>query len=394
LYLSDAITTSNYYSFSQSPLPYNNILSVLHSSENHHYIVGYDSIQIIRDGAWTGMKLPDDFTDQLRLAQIDPNDVLYISNGGKIWSYKNGQWIVTPIPREIDDEITFMRIAESGDIWIQSSLNLARLRNGKWEVYKTRHHGLTTSIIKDLKIDRETNEVWVSSFQGIVHFDGSQWTKYSIIPVNHAFGLALSNEGAYVRSSGLHYLKDGLIENVTMPPVGYYGPFESNMIFDDKNDVLYLTGSNALAALENDQWTVHTISNSGVYNGYSYDISLDKNDNIWLSGAGGGIGVFNANGIVLSQDDFEGDKGYQWDIKVFPTVNVGNWIAINSSESAKTLISIFDIHGKLLYVTDVIFIGNVTYNLKLPEINTKAILMRLSSDKGQRTVKLINSFKS
>lgn len=346
-YQFNSMTKEDFKKYSQSQLYHNHILTTLHPADGSHFIVYFNAIQKIENEVWSQISLPEDLTKNIRFSSYS-NGKIYISDAENIWFYEGAKWKKHKLPtRGFLSEIELMYIGDDETLWIQYGTYLARYKED-WQVYGTGQHDITNSIIKDMVVDPKNRDLWVSTFQGVRHFDGNSWHKYNFPPVDHAFSLAVANEGTYVHTSGLYFIHNGIIDSIPMPPVGYYGSFESEMIYDRKKERLYLSGTNHLAVLENDDWEVYNLNNSGVYNGYSNDVKIDNDGNLWLSGSVGGLEIFNANGVISSINDTNEKDQFENKISVYPTLLHSRMIHIKSIKGGVFDIALIGINGKLL----------------------------------------------
>jgi len=388
-YTFDSNGPKDYQPYSQSPLKSNFVRATLHPSDGSHIVVYVDNIQKIINGTWSDHTLPINFSGQIKYAHLDHNDKIWIGNAQKIWVFENDTWTELAIPGEITADINQMTIGANGDIWIQSGLNIARYRNGEWQNYKTAQHGLSSSIIKDLDVDDTNGDLWVSSFQGVRHFDGQTWITYDIPNgVNHAFSLAISNDGVYVHTGGLYKISEENVDLASYPSEGYYGPFESKMYFDRASDKLYLGGTGNLAVLENDEWEVITPRNSGIFNGRAQDFKIDTRNNLWLSG-GSGISIYNEEGVQLTKVN-EPVKIEALEIDVFPSLLQTNQVFIHSEVSGYFKIFITDMMGSVLQSDQLFLPSNQAINYALPHSLPAVSFISLQQGSSVTTKKLIS----
>ena len=364
----------DYQAYTQSPIPYNSLVNTRHKGDLSHFMVYYDKIQILKNGIWTHFPIPSNIVGNIRLAELDHNDILWICDDQQLWSYGNDQWNPLQIPSQITDMISLMTTGENGDLWIQSGLNIARYKDGQWKNFTTSQHDITTSIIKDMKVDPQNGDLWVSSFQGVRHYNGQSWTRYDLHPVNHAFALAIGDPGVFVHTGSLFLIRNGQIDTLAKPTEGYYGPFEADMVYHNNSEKLYLTGTNVLAVFHNDQWTVHSTKNSGIYNNSTNDISIDPNGNIWLAGRGGGIGVFNTEGVVLSTKSTYPTRE-ELKIIVFPNLIEGDLTYVSSPEAGEYKVNITDASGKILKSQHIYLSANLPISLELPQVFNQSLYL-------------------
>ena len=372
-YTFSASTINEYQAFSQSPLRGNGVKQTLHPKDSTHYIIYQDQIQQIKSGNWFDIPLPAEISGFIRTADLDPEDNLWIHDISVLWKRENNAWIKINPPSEITDAIDLMEIGPDGEVWIQSRLNIARFQDSEWEVFKTIDHGLTSSIIQDLQVDPSNGDLWVSGFQGVRKFDGQNWIPFEIGPINHMFRSAIGPEGIFVNFNyGIANIKDNQVDTFSKSADGYFGTFNAELIFEQSEEKLYITGTDILGAYHEQQWQTYSTLNSGMYNGSSNDISIDLRGNIWMSGSGGGIAIFHPEGIILSNRPVP--YNFSSSIKIFPTLLRGNEIYIQNEKEGEYQIVISDSIGRILMNRKQYLHSNETNTVQLPRFSRGLVL--------------------
>ena len=280
-----------------------------------------------------------------------------------------------------------MTIGANGDLWLQAGLTIGRYKNETWDLFTTAQHNITASIIKDMAVDPTNGDLWISTFQGVRHYDGETWTSYDFPPVNQTFGLAISDEGVFVRKAGLFLIKENSIDTIPMPDFGYYGPFESEMIYDFENKQLFLSANNHLAVYKNEAWTIYNLENSSVYNSWSNDLNIDTKNNLWLSGSGGGLEIFNEQGVVLAIDNSPSENDLP--IEIYPTIIKDNKLMIETKTTGLYQLSVYNVQGQLLKADSLHLQANVSTSFLMPQSNSGTYFLTFKLGNGMTTKKII-----
>lgn len=373
--------------YSQSPCYTNHIVTTLHPNDGSHLIIFNSKIQRIWQGEWSEVFLPADFSNYLIHAYLK-DDEIWIASQENVWFQKNSDWNSLVLPNSLTGEIEFMVIGENGDVWIQSGTIIYRFNNDEWTSFDAGDHEITNSIIQDMKVDPFTGDLWIATFLGVRQYDGNTWKRYDFSPVNHTFQLALSSEGTYVRADGLYLIYNDEIFEITQPPIGVNNSYGSDMKYDFEGEQLFIGANNNLAVRKNQEWKIYNTTNSGVYNGYSNDLQLDNNGNLWMAGSQGGIDIFNPEGVILSSNDFLNPK-QEIQVDIYPTILETNTFFIESSEKGEYQLTIVDQLGAIVK-RKTVFLSDNVISCEIPEVASSIIYVIVENEKGLVTKKLVN----
>ena len=200
-------------------------------------------------------------------------------------------------------------IDKRGNKWIGTEKGLVLMANGewgagsvKWTTYYTFNSGLPHDAIRQIVVDKFNNK-WVGTFGGgLAKFDGTNWTVYNIknssLTDNYIVSLVLDKRqvlwigtysGGLCRFDGTHWK----VYNTSNSDI--HDNVIHSLAVDTKN-TLWLGSMNAgLASFDGTSWQSYNIMGSS--DPYTVSsIIVDNQDNKWL-GTGGGVVVFNENGI-------------------------------------------------------------------------------------------------
>lgn len=268
------------YNSSNSPIPYDNIPSIL-INNNTKWIGTYGGGLVKWEGNdWTiyntsNSGLPHN--DILYLA-IDPYSHLWMgTNGGGAALFDGSTWSVfnttnsgipNNYPRDID-------INDDNVKWICTSNGLAKFDGNNWTVYNSANSGIPSNAVDCAAIDNNNN-VWVGTRDsyteigsGIAKFDGVNWTIYN---------------------SSNSDLPDNAIRDIAV----------------DLNENVWIgTNLGGLAKFDGTNWTVFDTLNSPLPVNMIERIFIDKYNNKWITtfsqqfpNFSGYLLVYNENGVT------------------------------------------------------------------------------------------------
>ncbi|MBN2570982.1 MAG: PEGA domain-containing protein [Ignavibacteriales bacterium] len=202
-----------------------------------------------------------------------------------------------------DDYQTFvLEDISRNSFWIGTSMNgLLKFHNIQWENYKGEQYNFHSDNITCLKLDNQNN-LWICNYMGVVKYDGVTWIDYSTnVDNNFVTSIDFDSEGnAWIGTRNGIYKFNGTnwihyhTSNKNIP---------NNQISDiaiDVNDVIWVgTEVAGLMKLENNIWTIYTISDSLLFNSIS-SVDISEDGKIYcghfMSSAGGtygGISIFD-----------------------------------------------------------------------------------------------------
>jgi sugar lactone lactonase YvrE len=291
----DGDTTWAVYNTSNSGLPSNNVMDIAFDNKGNKWI-----------GTYGG-----------GLVKFD---------GDKSWKvYKPSN---SPIPWNL---VWFVTIDNKENIWIGTEGGGLAKYDGDttWTVYNTSNSGLPFNMISDLAFDAKGN-IWIATCNkecgyyggGLAKFDGdTTWKVYnkanSGLPSNDVWKLAFDEKGnLWIGTlNDLDPSEGGLAKFDLDTTWTIYNKSNSplplnNVValtFDDQGNLwtglwgLHDPAYGALVFFDGKDWKIYdrnNVTNGEFLNWGVMEIEIDTYGNKWLGTFGGGLGVYNENGII------------------------------------------------------------------------------------------------
>ena len=116
----------------------------------------------------------------------------------------------------------------------------------------------------------------------------------------------------------------------------------------DSENQLWAATNQGLVKYDQTNFFNFRVGNSGLANNQILSVSVDMNENLWMGTAGGGLSIFNENGLVLSDNSSE---ILEANTKIFPNPATNkvsihlNWTGMEINELE---IQLFDNNGRLI----------------------------------------------
>lgn len=336
----------------------------------------------------------------------DSNNVWLGTDTGGFSKYNYNEWInydksnsqlnnnfVLALHKDHHDRIWIGTADDSGGVYVYDSKN-------PWQYYHDTLYLTENTYVTSIKSDK-SNNVWISTYGGIIKFDGINWIKYTVdnmpLPIgavedfdvdgNNNLWLSnledivkidLNTNKGVVFDSTITGAKDCQIRCVHIDKKGilwfgtwgcglfsYDGETWKNFntsnsginddvvlcIDEDKDGTLWFGTSYGVAFLKKDVWGYFNSDNSILLNTYVHSITIDSLNNIWFGTVWFGVYVYNPNGLVLHSEDITNNDE---DLFIFPnpTSNVIN-VKFTSDVPRPAIIRINDVFGKeVAYFTE------------------------------------------
>ncbi|MDP4175671.1 MAG: two-component regulator propeller domain-containing protein [Bacteroidota bacterium] len=185
--------------------------------------------------------------------------------------------------------------ADNDFLWIGTSLSLVRFNINTLEktFFNPLNSGLPSSSIKSVAVDKDGVK-WIGTNNGLVRFDGSNWTVYcksnSGLPddcVNSISIDSCGNKWIGTRTGGLAKF-DGKYWNVYTPP-NCKSEFKITATAIDRTGNLWIGAyENGVFKFDGENWIHYTLKNTNFLVSSAAKIVVDKENNIWTASNEGG----------------------------------------------------------------------------------------------------------
>ncbi len=207
-------------------------------------------------------------------------------------------------------DISSIAIDENGMKWIGTYWNgIIKFDGTNWTTYDTSNSGLPKNYVNSIVLD-ESETKWIGTFDGLAKFDGTNWTTYNTsnsgLPNDNVTSIAIDEMGTVW--IGNYY--DGLTKFDGVDWITYNtsnsglpsGQIRSIAI--DKNGTEWIgTWGGGLAKFDGINWTTYNTSNSGLLSDKIYSIAIDVSGTKWIGTYSGGLSVYNENGIPFAIEE-------------------------------------------------------------------------------------------
>ncbi|MGE0638283.1 MAG: two-component regulator propeller domain-containing protein [Bacteroidia bacterium] len=308
-------------------------------------------------------------------------------------NYFNGtQWTTLTVQSSDLPDNTINDIAreENGTLWIATNSGLAKLYDHEWTIYNSSNSVLPVNIIKCITIDEAGNK-WIGTWGGgLVKFDNSNWTVYntsnSQIPANGINSVTADSNGIIwlgTFSNGIGVLDNGNWTNYNTTNSALQSNDVKAIAFD-KNDNTWIASANGIVRVNGNAWTFinhsitgfsfqnvndvvcgdkiwfasdngliefdgthwlsHRVDNSSLPVNDVRALAMDENLNIWIATAGGGLAIYNSEGVALSVEQSEAAVN---SLNVFPNPANGE-VKFNftTTEAGDAELVLYDVQGR------------------------------------------------
>lgn len=279
--------------------------------------------------------------------------------------------------------VTNAAIDTNGNVWFSTHNGLVHYDGNNWIVYDTSNSEIQTNRLIDIVIDHQ-NTIWLATEDsaGLIKFDGLNWTSFntsnSTIPTNYLRNLKIDrNGGLWIVN---HF--EGVVKfdgnnfelynssNTSLPIDDCYS------IGFDHNNNLWLGCWEGAAFFNGLDWEMLTRQNSRLPHNHVLDIEFDDYGNVWFGTAGGGIGIFNPEGVVLNVvENNLNVNGYT--VKIYPIPFQSNFTIEIEPRLIGSTIYFFDFNGRVLKSET---LNQLSTNLNLNSYNSEIYFYQIVSN--------------
>jgi ligand-binding sensor domain-containing protein len=312
----------------------------------------------------------------IKWMHVQNDSTIWLGLFGGIGKFENGNTTIynTSNSGLPDNYVIAATVDSLGDMWFTSHGWVAKYDGLNWMVYNTTNSTLPQTSINEIAVD-DSNNVWLGTeTYGLIKFDGANWVEYTTantgVPLDYIHNLEFDFQG-HLWVGTLH---DGVTvfdgsnwTNYNSTNSSLPSNFISSIGVDDQNNMWIGTGE-GVAQFDVSNWSVMTTENSGLPHNVVYDFEFDDLGNVWMATWGGGIGVYNSNGVNLSVYE-NALKTNDFQINVYPIpFNDKLNIDIEKGLIGSSLV-LYDISGRKVGVFEL----NEISNQIAPMLNEKGV---------------------
>jgi len=402
------------FTTANSPLPGNNISSIVIDSNNIKWI-GTDSGAVkIEGNNWT---IFDTSNIPLGVNWVRPlafdkfNNIWFsygLSNstveGAAVFNGINWVLYNTTNSGLPSNRVTRIYVDSMNNKWIctfaSSSYNggLAKFNGAIWVVYDTSNSGIPSNFITG--IDIKNNIKWISTFGGgVAKYDDTNWVVFgygSGLPVGYINSIIIDDFAIpWVTTYGGGIAKYNNLTNNWI----VYDPNNSGIssAFCDpiviKNNIKWIGCfyDGGLNRFDDTTWTVFKTYNSGIPSNDINNLCFDKFGNMWI-GTYNGLAIYNPNGIIgVEKNSSNIPETFQlYQNYPNPFNNTTN-IKFEIPRLTKVNLEVYDINGRLINVlkNSVLSAGFYTVKFDGTNLSSGIYFYKLETNKYQETKKMV-----
>ncbi|MCL1826715.1 MAG: hypothetical protein FWG20_01620, partial [Candidatus Cloacimonetes bacterium] len=211
--------------------------------------------------------------------------------------------------------INNVRVDHLGNTWVSvynwsnstggGLIRIPATESQTWDVYNaTNPNTLPSNYIRDIKFERDGNNsiTWLATDEGIVRFDGSNWTTYTLpqIPTKNIYSVTVRANGEKWFGTNFNLLK--LAGTVWTANNIFGSGIPSNNVqtvaFEAENIVKWIGTANGMTRFDGNDWIVYNMANSQLPTNDVRSLAVDHSNLLWVGTAkfvnlGGGLARFN-----------------------------------------------------------------------------------------------------
>lgn len=204
------------------------------------------------------------------------------------------------VPSLAGQNINAVLTDKNGTLWVATEKNGLSSFDGKeWEHYSTAT-GLPSNEIYGLTVDEE-NVLWISTWEGVVKFDGKAWAvPYTVqngsLFNNHVHDTLFDSQGNIwvghiERGISKYSQEDGTWVHFTAAPDGLGGNFVRGLALQKASDsapeaVWVATQDGGVSRYQNDAWTTFRVKD-GLPSDRVRAVEVDRYNRVWAATAKG-----------------------------------------------------------------------------------------------------------
>lgn len=315
----DQINTRN------SDIVYDSVSSIAFDKSDRAWIGTFDGVSVFDGESWLSYTTENsalELTDAIvSTIEVDSEGRIWIGLVGGISGSIGGLIIVDGEVWEaylgndppFKGDVNAIAFDENDQAWIGTDSGIHIFNGSTWNNLTPNNSGLIANSIRAIEFDQQGG-VWIGTFDGLSYFDGESWRSYtelnSDIPENAIKCIEVDQQGnIWIGWRGGASVFDGeswsnYHWSHSYPGIdGEYSDDVEGITSDSHGHILFISEA-ALRIYDGDLWKEYNSSNSGFYQGFVYDLTIDPQGNIWIA-TGNGILVANVDDSGLPRLMFQ-----------------------------------------------------------------------------------------
>jgi len=230
----------------------------------------------------------------------------------------------------INDYVYAIAIDSQENTWVGTNGGVSKFDGTNWTNYTISNSGLATDRVNVIAIDKEDSKWFGTWGGGVSKFDDNVWTTYlnytnvSDITFDEQKNIWFSTNNGVVKFDGINWS--------TYYPEYLGADFPQSIVIDKTMQVWVGTMYGGLSKFDGTNWTKYTTANSALPNDHVSSLVIDTVGNLWIANGAGLTkydGVNWTNYVGLPINDITIDTlGYIWDA-------IGGWYGADKFDGTK-----------------------------------------------------------
>jgi len=347
------------YNRSNSGLPYDYILCLAKDSKDVIWIGGeFGNVTRFDGQEWSVWKVS---ASEIISLAVDSHDNLWVGlDGGPLTKF-GGTNFVEFLPHRSS---RYVAVDKNDNVWVANhtcpehgcSGLLSKFDGFTWTDYDTSNSGLPFAVVHTPIAADSKGIIWAGGSHGsgpkagLFSFDGMNWMTFSnYVPVSWPQSIAIDQDDKIwigTDTEGLVCFDRLTSTSFPAPDSNFY--FLGAIAIDAENNK-WCGFDGGLAKFDGDNWEVYTTSNSPLPEEWVTSIVIDLLGNKWLGTYGGGLALFNENGIVTDVENTRpAEVPKQFTLRQnYPNpFNAGTLISYVLQRSTRVLLTVYNLAGQ------------------------------------------------
>lgn len=289
-----------------------NVNDILHQEDGSTWIAtSYSGIQKFFNNEWSEFTMDDVSYLYSNCVTTDHSGKVIAGLNHSVSSFENGSWYRKNLPPDpyFHSEITAMITDPQNTLWAAEYPGLVSMNASDTVFYSAYHGNFPSMTVECLDIDNE-GHLLAGSPAAFNIWNGTSWTSYtsnnSPLPSAHVNDMAVSEDVIWLATGeGLVRFQNNSWEIYT-PDNSPLPDARIQAVDKDSNGVLWIiSGIDNLVRFNEQTWEVIDYEHSGILNGLMLDLKVDCANNVWIGGPDCGISIYNENGVILGEEEFQ-----------------------------------------------------------------------------------------